>query len=80
MQACFSAGSKHDKGRWSYAYLREVLDVQTRSPMSLRRRNSASLLYLAFEKVIQARSRDARAAGFIRANRQRQDFLGALAF
>ena len=79
VQASFAASGENDERRRPYANLRDVLHMQARAFVSFCGRNSASLLYLAFEKIIQSRSRHARAASFVRLNRYRQEFVNALA-
>src|SRR5713226_5500957 len=78
MQTGFAAGGENDKRRRPHARLRDVLDVQARAAVSPGG-DDAATLYHALVKLIQLRSRNASAARFVGADRERQELPHSLA-
>ena len=78
MQTSFTTGRENDKGRRTHADLRDVLNMQARTFVSLGRGNTRSLSNFSFKEFIQTRRWNTQVAGFVGFHRQRQKFPHAL--
>src|SRR5260370_14974284 len=73
VQAGFPARGEYDECWRTHACLRDVLDAQTRAAVGLGGDDAASSRDCTLKEFVQLRSRNASAARFVPANRQRQE-------